>query len=152
MPSRTANSSSARASTAWMKTIASIKSGVPLSPAGAGNALAKVVDGQAESLLQRNAWFPHQVSPRTPIVKGDPVHVALPARSVLGFELVVREDRELPIELVDADVYSSADVIRAARAVLERGQVCGRRVADMQHVAGLISVAVDCERLALEHP
>src|SRR6266568_3295132 len=110
MPSRTAYRSSARASTECRKTIASIKSSVPPSCSGAGNAIAKVVDRQAEPFFERYAWFPRQFPPGARIVERNPVDVALTTRSMLGFELVVGEDRELPIELVDAHVCAAADV------------------------------------------
>src|SRR5579859_4378875 len=135
-----------------MKTIASIKSVVPRSSASAGNLLAKIVDGQAEPLLERHARLPRQVPSRARIVERNPVDVALSARPVLGFELVVGQDRELPIELVDADVNTSAHVVGSASTVFERRQVCGCHVADVHHVAGLFTVAIDCDGLAREHP
>src|SRR5438477_2311337 len=151
MPSRTAYRSSARASSEWMKTMASIRPSISLSSAGAGNALAKIVDRQAEPFFERHARFPRKVPPRACIVKRDPVDIALATRSVLGLELVIGEDRELPVEVVDADVYAAADVIRPARTVFEHRQVRGRRVAHVQHVARLITVAIDGDALARKH-
>src|SRR5579859_5194769 len=112
-----------------MKTIASIKSVLPQSPASAGNLFTKIVDGQAESLLERHARLPRKVPARAGIVECNPVHIALPARPVLGCELVVGQEREFPIELVNADCSTSAHVISTASTVFERRQVCGGHIA-----------------------
>src|SRR5579859_957433 len=151
MPSRTAYKISARASTPWTKTMASIKSSVSFSVARAGNALAEIVDGQAQPFFQRDARLPRQVPPSTRIVERNPVDVALATRSMVGFELVVGEDREFPAQLVDAHVFAAADVIGPARTAFERRQVRGCCVADVQHVAGLTTVAIDGDGLARQH-
>src|SRR5207247_174634 len=54
--------------------------------------------------------------------------------------------------VVHRDRDSGADVVRAAVAPPEGGQVRGGDVPDVQHVARLVAVAVDGDRLALDHP
>src|SRR5438094_4892888 len=118
----------------------------------AGDLLAEIIDGEAKSLFELDPRLPPQVVMRPPVVQRDPVHVALARRPEERLELVLGQDRQLAKQVVDRDRDAGADVIRASVAFVQGREVRCRDVPDMQHVARLVSIAVDRHRLAFDHP
>src|SRR5256885_769338 len=117
-----------------------------------GDLPAEVVDGQAQSLLELDPRLPAELFSCAPVVKGDAVHIAFARRSEHGLEPVLRQQPDLAEQVIDRHRDARADVEGAAVTPLEGGEVCHRDVADVQHVARLVPVAVDRDRLALDHP
>src|SRR5690348_5186394 len=149
MPSSTAKMTRAVAPTRCRKTMVSVTGSRPPPLA---DAAAEVVDGGGQSLLERYRGLPAEVARGAGVVQRDAIHVALAPGTVLRLELVAGQQRELAEELVDGHRVAAADVICADGAVLERGKVGGRDVADVQHVARLLAIAVDGQRAAFDHP
>src|SRR5260370_9629406 len=114
--------------------------------------VTEVVDSQAQPLLELDARLPAELLLGPGVVEGDPVHIAFAWWAEGRLEPVLGEDRELAEKGVGRHRDAGADVEGASVASLERGEVGRRDVADMEHVARLVAVAVDGQRLAFEHP
>src|SRR5437867_1742267 len=118
----------------------------------AGALLAEVVDRQPQPLLEEDLRPPPQLLRSAGVVEGDAVDVALARRPEARLVPVLGEQRELAKQVVDRDRDPGADVVGAAVAFLEGGDVGGRDVAHVQHVARLVAIAVDRDQLVLDHP
>src|SRR5256885_8453102 len=112
----------------------------------------EILDREAETFFELYARLPAELLSGARVVEGDAVHVALAARPMLRLELVLREERELAEEVVHGDRDAGTDVVGAAVAALQCREVGDGDVTDVQHVARLAAVAVDGDRLALDHP
>src|SRR5438874_4036551 len=112
----------------------------------------EILDREAEPFFELDARLPAELLSGAGVVEGDAVHVALATRPILRLELVLGEERELAEEVVHGDRDAGADVVGAAVAALQGREVGDGDVTDVQHVARLVAVAVDGERLAFDHP
>src|SRR3989475_8176304 len=118
----------------------------------AGDLLAEIVHREAQSLFELDPRLPPERVVRPPVVERNAVHVTLARRPEPWLELVLGQDRELAEHVVDRDRDAGADVIGAAVASVQSGEVRGRDVADVQQVARLVAISVDRDRLAFDHP
>src|SRR5438876_1317836 len=126
--------------------------GVVQSGLEAGDLVAKVVDSEPQAFLEQDARLPRELLRGPSVVERDPVHVAFARRPEHRLALVLGQERELAEQVVDGDRDAAAHVVGASVSAIQGDEVCGRDVADMQHVSRLVAVTVDGDRLVLDHP
>src|ERR1700681_4279635 len=154
MPSTTAYARRARAAKPWIEPIVAVMTlalQCGRSCRSLRNLLPEVIDSQAQPLFEADARLPAQAAACTRVVQCDPIYVALSARPVLWLELVIREHRQLAKEVVDRHRHAGADMKDLSIATVQGGEVGGSRIADVEHVARLLAVAIDHHRLSFQH-
>src|SRR2546427_4912296 len=155
MASTTAYARSTLAAKPWMEPSVWVKRrrfGRRCSSRCARNLLTEVVHREAQAFFEVDARLPAELAACTRVVQRDAIDVAFSTRTVVGRRLVIGQEGQLPEQVIHGHRNAAADVVDPARAALERRQVGGGCITDVEHVARLFAVAVDGHGVSRQHP